>query len=95
MKNKNTTTALLALGLSILSVTSFAQVKSDTITTIEAYQPFLKDAYKVKNNPTIKDTGKINPNLTYSFLERQVAVDFKLNPIKPAKIKGEPYGRTS
>ena len=90
MTNKKTINILLVIGLSILSINTFAQVKSDTITTIEAYEPFLNDAYKVKDNPSIKDTGKINPNLTYQFLDRQVQVSFDLNPIKAAKIKGEP-----
>jgi hypothetical protein len=90
MTNKKTINILLVIALSILSFNTVAQVKSDTITAIESYEPFLNDAYKVKDNPSIKDTGKINPNLTYQFLERQVQVSFDLNPIKAAKIKGEP-----
>lgn len=91
MKNKNTTNILLALSFSFLSIVSFAQSKIDTtITSVEVYKPFLKDAYKIKENPSIKDTGKINPHLKYQFLEKQVAVDFELSPIKPARIKGEP-----
>jgi len=95
MKNKITTNILLAIGFSMLSATSFAQQKpnditSDTIKSVADYTPFLNDAYKIKDNPTIQDTGKINPHLTYQFLDRQVLVDFAINPIKPAKIKGEP-----
>lgn len=90
MKNNNVKNILIAVGFSFLNLAIFAQVKSDTITSVEVYTPFLNDAYKIKDNPTIQDTGKINPHLTYQFLERQVPVGFQLNPIKPAKIKGEP-----
>ncbi|MCO6500186.1 MAG: hypothetical protein J5I47_07410 [Vicingus serpentipes] len=69
---------------------SGSKVDSTTIITIEAYQPFLKDAFKIKDNPSIDDTGKITPNLKYTFIDKQVPVDFTVNPISPAKIKGEP-----
>lgn len=78
----------------LLSLTSFAQSKrsldSNTIFTETVFQPFLTDAFKIKNNPSIKDTNKIIPKLNYSFLNKQVPVTFNIDPIKPAKIKGEP-----
>ena len=73
-----------------VSAQSGSRGDSTTIVTIEAYQPFLKDAFKIKDNPTIDDTGKITPNLTYTFLNKQVPVGFTVKPIKAAKIKGEP-----
>ncbi len=65
-------------------------VDSTTIITESEFNPFLKDAFKIKANPSIKDTNKIIPQLTYSFLDKQMPVGFKLDPIAPAKIKGEP-----
>lgn len=84
----------LVMIFSLLSLTAFAQPKrsldSNTIFTETVFQPFLTDAFKIKNNPSIKDTNKIIPKLNYSFLNKQVPVTFDIDPIKPAKIKGEP-----
>jgi len=82
--------SILVIAILFTIVNAYAQNDSTTIITIEAYQPFLKDAFKIKDNPTIDDTGKINPNLTYTFLNKQIPVDFTVKPIKAAKIKGEP-----
>ena len=67
-----------------------ASVDSTTIISITDYKPFLSDAFKIKENPVINDTNKIIPELKYSFLDKQVPVTFEIDPIKPAKIKGEP-----
>jgi hypothetical protein len=91
-KYVNRTYSVLLIML-LSSFSTFAQnssVDSTTIISVEAYKPFLSDAFKIKKNPTIKDTNKIIPNLKYSFLNKQVPVGFQINPIKPAKIKGEP-----
>jgi len=78
----------------MLSLTAYAQTKpsvdSTTIFTETVFKPFLTDAFKIKKNPTIKDTNKVIPELKYSFLHKQVPVIFNIDPIKPAKIKGEP-----
>jgi hypothetical protein len=76
--------------INISSAQNTKNVDSTTIIKVKPYEPLLKDAFKIKDNPSINDTGKINPNLTYSFLNKQVPVDFNIIPIKPAKIKGEP-----
>ena len=65
-------------------------IDSTTIFTETVFQPFLTDAFKIKSNPSIKDTNKIIPKLNYSFLNKQVPVSFAIDPIKPANIKGEP-----
>ena len=85
---------LIFLTLLGVSFSTYAQyntsVDSTTVISIEVYQPFLSDAYKIKNNPTIKDTNKIIPSLAYNFLNKQVPISFGVDTIKPAKIKGEP-----
>ena len=93
MSNNKHISALVIACL-MLASTAFTQVKSsvDSTTLIikSDFQPFLTDAFKVKENPNIKDTNKIIPKLNYTFLNKQVPVSFKVDPIKPAKIKGEP-----
>ncbi len=93
MSNARNILTLLVVFLVLLS-NGFTQTKrsvdSTTIFTETVFQPFLTDAFKIKENPSIKDTNKIIPELTYSFLTKQVPVAFNIDPIKPAKIKGEP-----
>jgi hypothetical protein len=82
---------LLSLAV-LFSTVLIAQSPKDTATIrIETeFTPFLKDAFKIKENPSINDTNKIIPELKYSFLDKQVPVNFNIDTIKPAKIKGEP-----
>ncbi|MBL4593154.1 MAG: hypothetical protein JKX68_04965 [Flavobacteriales bacterium] len=93
MSNSKNILSLL-LAFLMLSITGFSQTKpsidSTTIISETGFQPFLTDAFKIKDNPNIKDTNKIIPELKYSFLNKQVPVIFELDPIKPARIKGEP-----
>tara|TARA_B110000459_G_C16622751_1_gene502870 strand:- start:4070 stop:5770 length:1701 start_codon:yes stop_codon:yes gene_type:complete len=85
---------ILSISFIMLSATGFAQSNSPTDSTVliinSGFKPFLTDAFKIKDNPSIKDTGKIIPKLNYSFLDKQIPVGFQIDLIKAAKIKGEP-----
>jgi hypothetical protein len=80
--------------LPMISFNSFSQtntsIDSAKIIIESGHEPFLTDAFKIKDNPSIKDTTKIIPELKYSFLNKQVPITFEIDTIKPAKIKGEP-----
>lgn len=93
VKRSNLLNGVTLLCLAILfSSNLYSQSPQDstTIISVEEYQPMLTDAFKIKENPSIKDTNKIIPELNYSFLDKQVPVNFNIDTIKPAKIKGEP-----
>ncbi|PJC62119.1 MAG: hypothetical protein CO022_06250, partial [Flavobacteriales bacterium CG_4_9_14_0_2_um_filter_32_27] len=50
-------------------ITAIAQnsvIDSTTVFSVEAYQPFLNEAIKIKKNPSINDTTKIIPQLKYA-----------------------------
>jgi len=86
--------AVLPLFLLALTTSLFSQINSPTDSTVliinSGFKPFLSDAFKIKDNPSIKDTSKIIPKLNYSFLDKQIPVGFDIDLISPAKIKGEP-----
>jgi hypothetical protein len=90
----NTKNILILVSTFLMLLSSYAQtnpsIDSTTIISETGFQPFLTDAFKIKSNPDIKDTNKIIPELKYSFLDKQLPVFFNIDPIKPAKIKGEP-----
>lgn len=89
---KNTIHILFILTLLLLgTTTAFAQkLDTTTIVTVKPYDPVLSDAFKLKDNPSIQDTDKVIPTLNYTFINKQVPVEFVVEPILPAKIKGEP-----
>lgn len=82
------------LTLSGLLITSllFGQenLPNDTFRVVKEYQPVLIDAEKISSDPEIDDDLKIELDLDYSFVNKQIPVTFQLEPITPAKIKGEP-----
>ena len=63
---------------------------SDTFRVVKEYQPTLIDAEKIMFEPVIDDALKMDLDIKYSFIEKQVPVTFQVEPIPPAKIKGEP-----
>jgi len=84
---------LLCVSLLLLfAINASAQRKlpEDTFRIIKAYQPILIDANKIESQPEINDTIKLETELEYSFINKQVPVSFEVEPISPAKIKGEP-----
>lgn len=89
---RNSLKNILASILVLIGFLGFAQDPLDTTTiiTVKPFDPTLSDAIKIKENPSIQDTDKIVPNLTYGFLPKQVEFTYQLDTIKPAKIKGEP-----
>jgi len=90
-KNSMNKLFIASLFLFITSI-SFAQedVSQDTFLIVKPFEPSLSDALKIKDNPTIRDTNKIMPELNYSFINVQVPVEFGIDTIKSARIKGEP-----
>lgn len=88
MKNRIFTVAILC---SITSL-SIAQkdLTPDTFKVVKEYQPVLINANKINVEPVLDDDLKIDLDLNYSFINKQVPVRFKVESIKPATIKGEP-----
>ncbi len=88
MKNRFFTTALIGL----IANTSVAQtaLSTDTFKVVKEYEPILINANKISFDPEIDDDLKIELDLTYTFINKQLPVSFQVEPIQPAKIKGEP-----
>jgi hypothetical protein len=88
MKIRILTAAIAVLSSSV----SFAQseLPPDTFKVVKEYQPTLIDANKIDFDPVIDDELKIDLDLNYTFINKQLPVSFQVEPIRPAKIKGEP-----
>lgn len=88
MNNRIFTTALVSL----IASSSIAQTElsPDTFKVVKEYQPTLINATKISFDPVIDDNLKMEMDLSYSFISKQLPVSFQVEPILPAKIKGEP-----
>lgn len=89
----------LNIFLIILSVCAFqvAYAQEDTlqheVKIIEAYKPTISDAYKINIPPKVKDTAKVRSSFDYIIDSRRIDTGFELEPIKPAKMVGEPLAK--
>ena len=70
----------------------FAQkILPDTIIKVEKFfKPTIADAYKINDAPVVKDTVPPAPAPNYSISSKKVFTPFNVEPLKPAKMVGEP-----
>lgn len=87
MKNKILTIALL---LSTIVVTAQNPLPKDSFIVVKSYKPTITEGNRIGFNPAIVDTQKVIQQLDYKFINNQVPVNFDVDPISAAKIKGEP-----
>jgi hypothetical protein len=67
-----------------------AQKTNEDVIIIDAYKPTISDAFKINENPKITDTVVKKPELNYSITSKAIHTSFDVEPIKPAKMIGEP-----
>lgn len=85
---------------SFVSFGAFAQrssqdtLKSSDVYIVREYQPRISDAFKLSDNPKVLDTIiNINQEAAYKVKDVQAETEFQTEPIKPAKMKGEPLNK--
>lgn len=60
------------------------------VQVTQAYQPDIKDAYKISELPDITDTSHVTPDFNYYLLPRRLETDVEVEPIPAATMVGEP-----
>lgn len=83
---------LVWVALAMFSSQAYCQINDDKneVTVIASYEPTISDAFKINFNPGIKDSVYEQPTFNYSIQSKKIPTSFMLEPIKPAKIVGEP-----
>jgi hypothetical protein len=66
---------------------------TEQVNVIQDYKPTIVDAVKLNDNPPVNDSTPLNPKLSYTFLNKKLNKNFELEPIAPAKMKGEPLNK--
>ncbi|MFZ4412706.1 MAG: hypothetical protein ACOYOV_06455 [Bacteroidales bacterium] len=83
---------LFCIGLMSFSVSGQIDNKNE-VTVIAAYEPTISDAIKLNFNPSIRDSVFELPKFSYGIQSTQILTNFQIDPIKPAKIVGEPISK--
>ncbi len=69
-------------------------LKSGDVYIVREYQPRIADAFKLSDNPKVLDTViDLKTNAEYKVKSVQAETEFTTEPIKPAKMKGEPLNK--
>ncbi len=95
-KNTRYTTLLFAI-FAILNTSLQAQdtnLKKE-VQVVRPYEPSISDAFKINLQPKIEDTIKVNPNFTYSIIQRPINTSFAPTPISAARMLSEPLTNLS
>jgi hypothetical protein len=69
------------------------QLDFDEIKVIAPYEPTISDAFKINFNPKIDDTLKVNIEFSYLINPVQIPTRFTVDPITPARMRGEPLAK--
>jgi hypothetical protein len=82
---------IVALGFS--SIIAAAQPGNNKIIIQGKFTPSIDDASKINTSPVLEDTVYSTPEFSYKIEERKLETPFKVAPIRPAKLVGEPLNK--
>ena len=96
MKNK-----IILLGVLIVfcNTSVYSQINNNDdlgvqeVQITKSYIPEIPSATKINLSPTLTDTIKTSKRVSYFPIDKRFKINIKLNPIKAAKIKGEPISK--
>jgi hypothetical protein len=60
------------------------------VRVVKPYTPTLSEANKISLLPEFNDTIRVNPDFGYIIYPKRFETDYKIDPIKPAKMVGLP-----
>jgi hypothetical protein len=67
--------------------------KSNDVVVIGDFTPKLADAEKIQETPLVDDSSSTQFKIDYELQSRKVPTAFEIDPIKAAKVKGEPLNK--
>jgi hypothetical protein len=65
-------------------------LKLEEIRVVAPYEPTISDAFKINLNPRLEDPEEIRLNFDYRVEPVKLVIPFVLEPISPARMRGEP-----
>ncbi|MBP7496329.1 MAG: hypothetical protein KA792_01520, partial [Bacteroidales bacterium] len=85
----------ITISFLIILITGFIakaqeQKYNEVVKIIGEYTPTISDAYKINIKPELRDTVIKLPEFNYNIRAYRINTSFKTEPIKPARLTGEP-----
>lgn len=79
----------------LLNMAGWSQkiLKDTTFIIVKQFQPTIADAFKIHDVPVVRDSVPPAPKINYSIQSKKVNTPYTVDPIKPAKMVGEPLQR--
>jgi len=65
----------------------------EEITVVAPYQPVISDAFKINQSPEPEDSVVVKKTFQYSILSKTLPTPFSPEPLKPARLAGEPLDK--
>lgn len=65
----------------------------EEIRVVAPYEPTISDAFKIELNPRIDDTTQVRLAFSYDIRPEKIITPFTLEPIAPARMRGEPLDK--
>ncbi|MGY8954022.1 MAG: hypothetical protein ACKVJP_11720, partial [Flavobacteriales bacterium] len=91
---------MLVLVVLLTTSMGFAQngnndsLKNGVVVISKDYEPRISDAFKLSDVPKVIDTViRIDNNVPYDVKTKRALTSFHPEPIKPARMKGEPLSK--
>ncbi|MBE9467142.1 MAG: TonB-dependent receptor [Bacteroidetes bacterium] len=87
---------ILLIPIFFISFKANSQNKlNQEVKVIKPYEPSISDAFKINELPRLNDTIALTPSFSYSIKTKTKKLEskFKLEPIKAAKMLGEPLNK--
>jgi hypothetical protein len=83
----------VVFSLMFLLFPNLNKAQNEDVINIKEYTPTISDAFKITENPTIPDTTIEKVKLVYDLKPVLYNTTFSVDPIKPAKMIGEPLNK--
>ncbi|MDA3815773.1 MAG: hypothetical protein PF486_00220, partial [Prolixibacteraceae bacterium] len=83
---------------SLTGTTLSAQTNSELnkeVEVIKNYQPSISDAYKISNNPVIRDTNNYTPTFLYNIYSSDIEIDKNINHFPVVKLSNPPLTKSN
>lgn len=89
-KNRSYILTLSLFAFSGLNAQTGGDLGPQSVEVKGEYAPNITEAHKILDFPVMDDSVPPAPKLSYNITSKQVPVQFEVEPIQPATMKGEP-----
>jgi hypothetical protein len=83
----------ITLFFAVLNNAYSQKMNFEEIQVVAPYLPTISEAFKILENPSMADTTTVKTNFEYSIKPLKISTAFDVEPISPARMRGEPLAK--